>query len=226
MRLLLFDVDGTLLRANGGGKTAIEQAVSTVTGQTVSTDDVTFSGRTDPAIFRDVLLSNGLPVGEEVVDRVIRAYVDLARETIHPANVDRLPATDALLSLLAQRSDVFLGLVTGNVESIAYHKLQTVGFAQYFSVGAFGSDHVDRSKLPPLAADRAAETAARPFPLSHTIVLGDTSRDVNCARSTGAHAVAVCTGRPDRSDLASAAPDLLLDDFSNPAAIVKEIVNL
>lgn len=226
MRLLLFDVDGTLLRANGGGKTAIEQAVSTVTGQTVSTDDVTFSGRTDPAIFRDVLRSNGLSVGENVVRKVLRAYVELAQEVIQPSNVDPLPAADTLLSLLAQRSDVFLGLVTGNVESIAYHKLQTVGLSQYFSVGAFGSDHVDRSKLPPLAADRAAETANRSFPLSETVVIGDTSRDVDCARATGAHAVAVCTGHPDHSDLASTAPDLLLDDFSNPDMTMEQIVDL
>lgn len=226
MRLLLFDVDGTLLRANGGGKTAIKQAVSTVTGETASTDDVTFSGRTDPAIFRDVLRSNGLPVGEDIVDRVIRAYVDRARETIHPSNVDRLHAAETLLSLLSQRSDVFLGLVTGNVESIAYHKLQTVGLAQYFSVGAFGNDHGDRNKLPPLAADRAAEIADRAFSPSQTVVIGDTSRDVDCARAAGAHAVVVCTGHPNRSDLASAAPDLLLDDFSKPETIVKEIVNL
>lgn len=226
MRLLLFDVDGTLLRANGGGTTAIEQAVSTVTGKAPSTDGVSFSGRTDPAILRDVLRSNGLPVNSDLLSNVLATYVDAAQHAIQPADVDRLPGTDTLLSVLAGRSDVFLGLVTGNVEPVAYHKLRTVGLAQYFSVGAFGSDHANRSRLPPLAAKRASETAGHSFSLDQTVVIGDTTRDVECARAAGAHAVAVCTGRPSRSELMTATPDLLLENFSNPAPLVQQIINL
>jgi phosphoglycolate phosphatase-like HAD superfamily hydrolase len=224
MRLLLFDVDGTLLRANGGGETAIERAVSTVTGTTASTDGISFSGRTDPAIFRDVLRSNGLPTHDDLLGDVLRAYVETAQQTIRPENVDRLPGTETLLTLFACRTDTFLGLVTGNVEPIAFHKLQTAGLAEYFSVGAFGSDHENRSRLPSLAADRAAARTGRSFSLDRAIVIGDTSRDIDCARAAGARAVAVCTGRPDRSELASATPDLLLKNFANPDAIIDRIL--
>jgi phosphoglycolate phosphatase-like HAD superfamily hydrolase len=224
MRLLLFDVDGTLLRANGGGETAIEQAVSTVTGKSATTDGISFSGRTDPAIFRDVLRTNGLPIRDDLLNDVLRAYVEAAREAIHPENVSRLPGAKALLTLLARRSDTFLGLVTGNVEPIAFHKLETVGLAEYFSVGAFGSDHADRSRLPPLAAKRAAEIAGHSFSLDQAIVIGDTGRDIECARAAGTRAVAVCTGRPDRSELAAATPDLLLENFENPDALVDQIL--
>lgn len=226
MRLLLFDVDGTLLRANGGGRTAVERAISKLTGQEVSTEEVAFSGRTDPSIFRDVLRTNDLPARDDaLLDDALRAYVDAAQNTIRPSNVDRLPGTARLLSLLARRTDVFLGLVTGNVEPIAYHKLQTVQLDEYFSVGAFGSDHENRSQLPELAAHRAAEHVGRPFPLDQTVVIGDTVHDIECAQAAGAEAVAVCTGRPDRSELASAAPNLLIENFSNPEATVKQILD-
>ena len=224
MRLLLFDVDGTLLRANGGGQTAIERAVTAVTGKTARTDGVSFSGRTDPAIFRDVLRANGLPVRDDLLSNVLHAYVDAAQQTIQPENVDCLPGVDRLLTLLARRSDTFLGLVTGNVEPIAFHKLKTVGLAGYFSIGAFGSDHEDRSRLPPLASERAAETAGHSFSLSEAVVIGDTGRDVDCARAAGARAVAVCTGHPSRSELAAATPDLLLENFENADDLVEQIL--
>lgn len=226
MRLLLFDVDGTLLRANGGGRTAIERAISNLTGQDVSTEDVAFSGRTDPSIFRDVLRTNDLPArDDDLLNDALQAYVDAAQNTIRPANVDRLPGAARLVSLLAGRADVFLGLVTGNVEPIAFHKLQTVQLDKYFSIGAFGSDHENRSRLPELAAHRAAAHEGRPFSLDQTVVIGDTVHDIECARAAGADAVAVCTGRPDRSELAAAAPDLLLENFSNPEATAKEILD-
>jgi phosphoglycolate phosphatase-like HAD superfamily hydrolase len=226
MQLFLFDVDGTLLRANGGGKIAIEHAVSAVTGETVSTVGVPFSGRTDPAIFRDVLRVNGLPDDDHLVREILRVYIDAAQDTIRSGNVEKLPGVEKLLSLLARRSDVFLGLVTGNVESIAYHKLRTVGLADYFSVGAFGSDHANRDHLPGLASNRAAEMSDDSFSPDQTVVVGDTSRDVQCARAAGAHAVVVCTGRADQSDLAGTAPDLLLEDFSDPESAVDQIVNI
>lgn len=224
MQLLLFDVDGTLLKADGSGRAAIEQAVSSVTGTTASTDGVSFSGRTDPAIFRDVLRVNGLPTRASLLEDVLDAYIEAALTTLQSSNVRRLAGSDALLSLLARRSDVVLGLVTGNVEPIAYHKLQTVGLDGYFSLGAFGSDHADRSRLPPLAAQRAEEAVGRSFSPDQTVVIGDTPLDVDCARAAGARAVAVCTGGAARSELASVGPDLLLDSFENPSEIAEKLV--
>lgn len=226
MRLLLFDIDGTLLRVNGEGETAIQRAVATVTGQSVSTEHVSFSGRTDPAILRDVLSTNGLPVRKDLLTEVTRAYIDAARENIHASIVDRLPGTAALLSLLADREEVFLGLVTGNVEPIAFHKLQTVGLADHFPVGAFGSDHEARSQLPPLAVERATSSARHPFSIENSVVIGDTLNDINCAREAGARSVAVSTGRPSHSELAEHAPDLLLRSLAPPTTTVRQLLAL
>lgn len=224
MRLLLFDIDGTLLRVNGAGAVAIRRAVASITGRAATTDGVSFSGRTDPGIFRDVLRANGLDVRDDLRDAVIAAYVEEAQRTIHEGTVDRLPGSAALLSLLAAREDVFLGLVTGNVRPVALHKLETVGLAKYFTVGAFGSDHATRSKLPGLAARRARDQYGHSFSMADTLVVGDTRHDVHCARDAGAYAAAVSTGRPAHRELSALAPDLLFDTFDPPEPVVEEML--
>lgn len=224
MRLLLFDIDGTLLRVTGGGRRAVGEAISNVTEQTACIDGVSFSGRTDPEIFRALLRKNGVSHPDERIGEAIQHYVDAARETIHASNVKPLPGTRSLLSRLARRSDVFLGLVTGNVEPIAYHKLRHAGFAKHFSVGAFGSDHENRNKLPALAARRASVEARWSFPLSKVVVIGDTRHDIECARAAGTRVAAVCTGRAARSELELHAPDLLLESLTGPDYVENQIL--
>lgn len=224
MTLLLFDVDGTLLQVNGGARRAVVRAVSAVTDQPVSVDGVSFSGRTDPNIFRDVLRANGIADPDAVLDTVLDHYVEAAQETIRPDHVTPLPGVNTLLSILADRTDVLLGLVTGNVEAVAYHKLRKADLAEYFAVGAFGSDHADRTALPRLAARRAAAHAGRSFPPARTVVIGDTRHDIRTARATGAQAVSVCTGRVARRDLSAQTPDLLFEDFQDPEEFVAQIL--
>jgi len=224
MRLLLFDIDGTLLRVNGAAGTALRNAIEHVTGHPASTDSIPFSGRTDPAIFRDVLATNDLPTTDALLSKVMDAYVETARQTIQSENVTCLSGAAELLSLLSERSDVFLGLVTGNHESIALHKLKIAGLDKYFSVGGFGSDHADRSKLPNLALQRAADHSNHPLSTENTVVIGDTGHDITCARAAGARAAAVCTGRPSREELISHDPDLLFESFKEPPAIADQLV--
>jgi phosphoglycolate phosphatase-like HAD superfamily hydrolase len=224
MPLLLFDIDGTLLHVTGGVDRAVGHAVSTVTGRTVSTEGVSFSGRTDPEIFRDVLRASGVADPEPVLDEVIAAYVEAAQETIGPADVELLPGIRALLSALSARPDVFLGLLTGNVEAIAYHKLRGAGLPDVFSVGAFGSDDADRAALPPIAVQRASARVERSFSLPDTVIIGDTHHDIRCARAAGSRSVAVCTGRYGRADLEPHGPDLLLEDLRDPRAFLRGIL--
>lgn len=226
MKLLLFDIDGTLVNVNGGVHPAVSHAVSSVTGHAVSTHGVTFAGRTDPAIFQDVLRASGLANPEAVLDDVIHSYVQRAQNTIGPDDVERLPGVRDLLAMLCEREDVCLGLVTGNVEPMAKHKLHSAGLASHFSFGAFGSDHANRDKLPALAMRRAAAHLDRSFAPQHTIVIGDTQHDIDCARSAGAHAVAVCTGGNPRSTLHAHTPDLLLDSLHPPTDIIEQLLNI
>jgi len=226
MRLLLFDIDGTLLTANGAGRTAVQSAVSSVTGQSVTTEGISFSGRTDPAIFRDVLDANGLSAENDLLEAVMAAYAEEAETVLDPANVDRLGGTDLLLSTLADHDEMHLGLVTGNVESVAYHKLRMAGLAHHFTVGAFGSDHSQRAKLPELAVRRATASVGHSFSMNNTLVVGDTRHDIECARETGARSMAVATGRFSRSELFSHAPDLLFDNLENYADVIDQIVEV
>jgi phosphoglycolate phosphatase-like HAD superfamily hydrolase len=226
MRLLLLDIDGTLVRVHGAGTAAIETAVAAATGRPASTDGVSFSGRTDPNILRDVIRANDLVPEPDLVEEVTARYTEAAQEAILEENVERLPGTARFLSLLAERDDVYLALVTGNVEPVAYQKLRAAGFDQHFSVGAFGSDHATRSKLPRLAMRRATEHTGYAFSMEDTIVIGDTGRDVECAREAGALAAAVATGHPSSSDLAAFNPDLLLDSFEPPELTIQRILGI
>lgn len=224
--LLLFDIDGTLLRVTGGSRRALLEAVSTVTGSSVSIDGVSFAGRTDPAIFRDVLAKNEIAVAAPDFNAILQTYAEVAQETIRPTDVEVLPGVCRLLAVLGRRRDVALGLVTGNVRPVANHKLEVAGLREPFLAGAFGSDHSKRKSLPPLAIQRVADQTAIAFSRETTVVVGDTPHDIRCAQQSGLRSVAVCTGRPNRAALAACTPDLLLDTFEQHDDVIDRLVRL
>ena len=225
MTLLLFDIDGTLVQVNGTSRTAIAHALSSLTDRPISTDRVSFSGRTDPAIFESVLSRNGLSATDAVLTEIIEAYVEAMRDALTPADVEVLPGVRPLLSRLDEDPAVQLGLVTGNVEPIAYEKLSAHGLADYFPVGAFGSDHADRNQLPDIAIRRAADHTGHAFHAAdRAVIIGDTVHDIECARAAGARAVAVCTGRYDRDELSRHDPDLLLDTLPAPETFLRRVI--
>lgn len=223
MPLLLFDIDGTLLHVTGGVHQAVSHAVSEVAGTRVSTDGVPFSGRTDPAIFRDVLRNSGISEPDDILHDVIDRYVNTALDTIQPDHVELLPGVAEVLSRLQTCDNVSLGLLTGNVEAIAYHKLRGAGLDAHFSFGAFGSDHADRGKLPAVALRRASQETGHSFSPSATVIIGDTRHDIHCAQAVGARSVAVCTGRFDHSDLSPHTPDLLFHDLTDIDRVVAQL---
>lgn len=226
VKLLLFDIDGTLVRVNDAGRTALVRAVSALTDRPISTENVSFSGRTDPDIFEAVLAENDLPTSDEVIAEALEAYVETMQEILSPGDVEVLPGVRPLLSRLDDRPDAHLGLVTGNVEPIAREKLSFHGLDEYFSFGAFGSDHADRTRLPALAAQRAARHTGHAFrPAEHATVIGDTVHDIHCARAVGARAVVVCTGRYERAELSRHSPDLLLDTFPAPGTFIGRVID-
>jgi phosphoglycolate phosphatase-like HAD superfamily hydrolase len=225
MKLLLFDIDGTLLHANGSGRRAVARALADVCGRRVVTDGVTFSGKTDPQILREVLHASGVPeVTDALVDAAVDAYTEAAAATLDPADVTPLPGAARLVRALAARDDVQLALLTGNVERMAYEKLAAIGLEAYFPFGAFGSDDADRNRLPALAVARARAHTGHPFVGAETVIIGDTARDIRCGRGIGAMSVAVCTGRYARADLAPHGPHLLLDDLTDVSRFVQAVV--
>ena len=158
-----------------------------------------------------------------VIEYVFTAFCVYSRDGQRQAGGEARPGVSDLLARGYAQRERHLGLVTGNVEPIAYEKLSAHGLDEYFPVGAFGSDHAERNRLPELATRRAADHTGRAFrPHEHAVVVGDTAHDIECARAVGAQAVAVCTGRYGRDDLSQHDPDLLFDSLGDPSAFVQQ----
>ncbi|ARA91716.1 MAG: HAD family hydrolase [Bacteroidetes bacterium] len=226
MKLLLFDIDGTMLTTQGVGRQAVERALSTLTGEPVSAQGIPFSGKTDPQILREVLLAHGLTdVPAPLLQEAVALYVEAMHELLVPERVRLLDGVRPLLEHLQTRPDVHLALLTGNVEPMAYLKLRAVGLDHHFAFGAFGSDHADRAELPPIAIRRARAHTGHTFHGPDVVIIGDTEHDICCGRGVGAFSVAVCTGHFSRDHLATFGPDVLLDDLRDPALFVRHVMH-
>ncbi|MEM1042597.1 MAG: HAD hydrolase-like protein [Bacteroidota bacterium] len=228
MNLLLFDIDGTLLTTNGAGRGAVESALAELTGQPISADGISFSGKTDPQILREVLTQNG--VDAAWTNGRFAEVVESFRQTMHrlfdPDGTDELEGAAALVERLHADDRVQLALLTGNLSEMAYLKVGAIGLGEtHFPFGAFGSDAEDRNALPAIAVERAHAHGDRSFEAGEVIVIGDTPRDIACARAYGARAVAVATGRFDRDALAEHEPDALLDDLADTDAVAELLVS-
>ena len=228
MKLFLFDIDGTLLDTHGLGRQAAEAALQTVFGEPISSTGLSFSGKTDTLIFRE-LIGRAQEEGHAINDfsTTHAATLDAFQEEMYArtatARVEALPGAIGLVERLVSENAA-LGLVTGNLQPMAYLKLQPIGLESFFPFGGFGSDEEDRDRLPAVAAQRAEAHHGRPFAGQEVIVIGDTPRDIACARAFGATAVAVATGRFDRDALATHEPDVLLDTLEETEALLGALV--
>jgi phosphoglycolate phosphatase len=223
VKLLLFDIDGTLLTVSGAGRRALEQAMRDVYGTAGPIDAYDFRGGTDPQIIRDLLGHAG--VGEVAIAAgeaaVYRRYEALLETEIGDGRaVSVYPGVRQLVETLAARTDVVVGLLTGNIEAGARIKLRPTGLWPHFRLGAYGSDHADRTRLPLVAASRAERLVGRSFLGADTVIIGDTPRDIGCARAFGATAIAVATGWHSAQDLAAHRPDHVFADFSDQAPVL------
>jgi len=222
-RLFLFDIDGTLVTAGGAGRIAIGRALRSVYGTTGAIEAYDFRGKTDPRIVWDLMTGAGLDEAAvaDGMPACFTAYVAELDELIGDGErVKIMPGVADVVKALAARDDAVVGLLTGNIEAGARVKLRPTGLWPLFRLGAFGSDDVDRRKLPAIACERARRLAGHPFPFEQVTIIGDTPLDVDCARACGAVAVAVATGFHPPEDLTACAPDLFFRDFSDvPAAL-------
>ena len=229
-RLILFDIDGTLLWTGEGAKRAFESAMVEVYGTAGPIATHTLSGKTDPQIARELLRADGFD--DRVIDEGLPALWSsylrrLRAELARPGyRTHVMPGVPALLAALADRADdVLVGLLTGNIEPGATLKLASAALAP-FRVGAYGSDSERREDLPALAVERAHTLCGVAFRGRDVVVIGDTPSDVHCGRSIGVHAVAVATGTFDVAALQDAGADAVLTDFADTAAALDALLGV
>ncbi len=223
MHICLFDIDGTLVSSGGAGKAAMEEALRTEFGATAGADGVPFSGRTDRAILRDLFVRNGIEETAENSRRFLTSYLDHLPRTLasHPGKV--LAGVGPLLARLHTRSDVWLGLLTGNVREGARLKLNHFELFHYFRAGGFGDTHFHRDDVAREAMTVLHTHLAGRVNQDRVWVIGDTPLDVQCARAIGARVVAVATGWHPVEELAASRPDLVLADLSDPAPLLDRL---
>jgi len=225
--LVLFDIDGTLVDAGGAGRLGLQASFQSVFGLDdieAAVARVRFGGKTDPAIIADIAREAGLPPiqVEARYAELQAAYLHALRKELSTPNSCRrmMPGVRPLLDVLAGRPDVFLGLVTGNVEEGARAKLDAFGLNRYFVDGGFASDHPERNEIARIAHERLSRRAGFRFPVDRVMVVGDTELDISSARANSFRAIAVESGWVPREQLEAAGPDALLADLTDAGAVL------
>lgn len=220
-RILLFDIDKTLIRSRGAGRAAMDEAFAEVFGLDSATANVSVDGRTDRGIFGEIIATHRLsPDGETAFQRVSAAYLQRLAGSLAAQPGVVLPGVETLLPLL-QHSHGAVGLATGNMRRGAETKLAHFGLWHWFSGGGFGDETSVRADLVRAAIrDMAAALGVEPDP-QNTIVIGDTPLDVKAAQQAGARSLAVATGSYSTGALRDTAADWVLEDLSDTAGVMK-----
>jgi phosphoglycolate phosphatase-like HAD superfamily hydrolase len=227
VKLVLFDIDGTILWSDGAGRRAMTRALISTFGASGSTE-YRYDGKTDMQIVRDLMRMEGHAdaIIDERMEALLRAYLAGLEEELgaQAAHVHRFDGVLELLHALESRPDRRVGLLTGNIELGARAKLRAAGIdPERFTVCAFGSDHEVRRELPAIAQRRARELFGEHVEGENIVVIGDTPADIDCTRAIGARAIAVATGRYSVSELASHEPFAVFPDLTDTAAVMRAI---
>jgi len=222
MHVLLFDIDGTLIRSGGAGKAAMEEALRTEFGVREIIDGVPYSGRTDPAIAHDLLALHGLEPSPAHLAQLNSAYLRHLPAMLRQFNGVVLPGVHALLDRLSATNEVTVGLLTGNVREGARCKLTHFELWRHFPFGAFADGIHERDDIARGALSKIARHLGRDVHPQRIWVIGDTPLDVKCARAIGARAVAVATGWNSVEELQASGADFVLADLADADVLLRE----
>ncbi len=225
--LILFDVDGTLLRCGKQVGFLFVEALKEVFGAYGKLEGYSFSGKTDSRIVIDMIRATGRDE-EEILFKLPamrRLYFDKLERGLQRDGMLLLPGVQELLERLSARDDVLIGLLTGNWRRGAKIKLSRFDLNRYFTFGAFGDDAVDRRDLVPVALERAEALRGETFTPRRTMIVGDTELDVDCARSAGVWSMAVSTGFTDAERLEAAGADWVFPDLESAAGQFEQFVS-
>jgi phosphoglycolate phosphatase-like HAD superfamily hydrolase len=227
VRLVLFDIDGTILRSNGAGRRAMMAALREIFGGT-GPENHRYDGKTDPQIVREVMRIEGHRDAhiDERMDALMTLYLTHLDRELGDANTVVYPGILELLDALEARDDTVLGLLTGNLREGAHAKLRAAGIdPARFRIGAFGSDHEHRPELPAVARQRAQAELGIDLEGEHLVIIGDTPADIACGRALGVRAIGVATGSYSVEELWRHSPHAVFETLADTVRVVSAIVD-
>ncbi|HEY4302353.1 MAG TPA: HAD family hydrolase [Candidatus Didemnitutus sp.] len=223
-KLILWDIDGTLIVSHGAGVRAMEGAFEKQFGLKADLKGIDWAGRTDSWITGEVLRVNGLEPSDTNRHDYLEAYLELLPTELRQGPQGRvLPGVLELLEIFHRRTDVAQGLLTGNLKRGAEFKLTHYRVWHYFPFGAFADDSPIRNDLGPFALRRAREWHDREFTAANTFIIGDTPHDIECGRVIGAKTIAVATGQHSLAELETHHPTAAFSNFADIAAFLRVI---
>ena len=227
MKLILFDIDGTLIWPDGAGRAAINRALSEVFGVAGPTDSLPMAGKTDWQIITELLATAG--ISQSNVDaRLTECFEAIARHTAQTTQQRQIricPGVSPLLEWLSIHTNTTLGLLTGNLAATAPVKLRAADIdPALFCVGAYGNDGRNRSQLPAVAIDRAQALTGHTFSGKDVVIIGDTPADITCGRHLGVTAIGVATGQYPLDSLTAAGADHVFPDLTNTDLVIQTIL--
>jgi phosphoglycolate phosphatase len=226
-KLLLFDIDGTLLRVKGMSRQALIDALRSIYGTSGTASTHNFAGKMDGVIISEVMREAGFSDAQisQGFNEAKQKYIDNFKHTAELSHIEVMLGVGELLEKLSADPNVILALLTGNFEESGRHKLHLPNINYYFAFGAFADDAATRNELPPVAVERAFKRTGIRFKEKDVVIIGDTEHDVNCAKVLNSKCVAVATGHYPIEKLRSYNPDIALENFSDVNQTLAAILN-
>jgi phosphoglycolate phosphatase-like HAD superfamily hydrolase len=219
VRLVLFDIDGTLVRTGGTGIQAFARTFATIFGVHAGVEKIRFAGRTDKSLVREMFTLSNIPHTEENFRKFFDNYVQWLEHLIQDCDGDVCPGVlEFIRQLEALPQPPLIGLLTGNVKRGAEIKLRRFKLWEVFQTGAFADDHEDRDQIAVVARDRGIRTLNHHLSGDQILVIGDTAHDIRCARAIGAKVIAVATGGDTLEELRKHQPDWAVRDLTEVTA--------
>jgi phosphoglycolate phosphatase-like HAD superfamily hydrolase len=222
-RLLLFDIDGTLISTGGAGIESLKVVIEKRYRARDDLSDIEIAGKTDSNIAADILRKYDVDPTPENIGGFLDEYVEHLARLLPQLRGHVLPGIFEILLRMKSKPDRVLALLTGNVERGAKLKLGHYGLWDYFEFGAFADDHHDRNELGAFARQRAQDKHGHQFDAAQIDVIGDTGHDIGCGKAFGARTIAVATGSWPRAKLSTYQPDFLFDDLSNVDEVIRTL---
>jgi phosphoglycolate phosphatase len=223
-KLVLFDIDGTLIDSGQAGQRAWNRVFWSEFAIPDGFQSIRMDGKTDIQILKEGLKAHRLQPAQVLIGSITSRYLEILKSEIQNPRAHVLAGVRELLAQLADDENYGVGLLTGNLEAGAWIKLSPFGLDRYFAFGAFGSDHEDRTKLLPIVVDKFVQKTGNRIGFGSCIVVGDTPRDVACAKPYGAQTIAVATGIYTIEDLLKTGADHVLNNLREAPAIFRSFI--